>query len=419
MVQTEEAARYAPGVIYVKPSIGNDANPGTQALPIATLANALRTKLPSMVIIDEPCTLEATDVRNTDAPNAQAGYPTGIIKHIRTTYPVTITVAGANLAAVTWTANGTYADVWDATLPTLATGQALHRLMRTDQVDEEGFPKELIKAATLATVNTATTGWFFTPATKVLSVKLGAGLSVDASKAALKANWTNFAATARILALGADLVLEGPITLDGVQPWGIVGGGRAPRIWLKSTTILRSPSYGVSCEQGSSYSQDCRIHSSWYDGINNFTGPAAPVHGIQMDINCLITGSGRQIYGTATQNGQAVSAHGGQHRISYGSTYRGSWGQDTADTSVVGYDSVSWLVGCVSQGAATPTKTAFSSSGVAGGTRKMWLDTCQATGCTVGIEINIAAQTQVKTYASAITGTTVGGTVLSYTPDAP
>jgi hypothetical protein len=186
-VETDHAARYAPGTIYVKPSTGNDANAGTQAAPVATLSNALRTKLASRVIIDEPCTLEHADLRNTDASNAQAAYPNGIIKHVGTTHPVTITVAGPSLPSLTYTAHGTVPDVWTTTLSALTGLASPHRLMRTDQTDTEGQHKELYRAPTLTALAAASTGWYLSSrfvssvatATDTINVQSAVGIFVS------------------------------------------------------------------------------------------------------------------------------------------------------------------------------------------------------------------------------------------------
>lgn len=254
-----------------------------------------------------------------------------------------------------------------------------------------------------------------------LSVKLGAGVSVQANRAVLKANWLGAAGISRMQVIGTDLVLEGPITTDGCYFNGAAGGGRPPRLWCMGTRILRSPVAGVEMVAGDAYLQNCFVHSPVNDCFNCFVGPTAPAHGMMLAIGCTFTMAGATDHqGTAvSQNRNATSAHGGHHHISYGCTYRNSHGPDVADGSTNGHASVSWFVGAKSEGPRTAGNDAFAFGSASTGTRTVFMDTCVATGTPARGLWNVnPVNTTVKTHACTFNGGT-SGTIGTYDPTAP
>ncbi len=246
-------------------------------------------------------------------------------------------------------------------------------------------------------------------------------MNVQNSRSVLKANWLSTSGVARMQVLGADLVLEGPITLDGVTVTGLAGGGRTARYWASGVTHLRAPGSGIEVAAGESYLQNCRVHSSINDASNNSSGPTAPTHGLQFEIACTFTGAGAINHqGTSvSQNRNAASAHGGQHHVAFSSVYRGSHGPDCADTSANGYASVSWLVGCKSEGSSASGNANFALGSASTGSRSVFMDSCVSSGGTTFGLINAnPANTTIKTFGCTFSGGT-SGTVATYRPDAP
>jgi hypothetical protein len=452
--------------------------------------------------------LEGLDYRFTDA-----GYGNGV-KAVIFDRPCHLVFSGDNIATNTWAATGGHAGMYQTTIACVsATCGAVESVLRTDQndgsgyVDEWGtpFPDRLFSASpnlwssaytylvgqyawngalvlyqainsnlnssppnanwttlstgainwdtqSLANLDQLTEGFYFSPTTKLLYVKLnGLDLTNPANVANLTARYFPFGSyvhtgnAARLVTLGTTLFLQNAY-LDAVEFQSIEydnGGTWVPgQIWCQSCTIFNAYGYGEQSRGGAwDDCYACAYHANQADG-NNADVPADGVTQTNMlhafirstwagDPHSYLSG----VLPPPFPNANGESSHSGFH-VDYGGYYSHNFGPEMGDGgNATVTTSQSWLVGtfagevaAFNQGAgANPGGTVQIGTSIADPThsRKVWIENSLfrneplgSTPLAVIMESGAICELFNNTYDSPIFYT-LNNPCTSYTPNAP
>lgn len=347
---------------------------------------------------------------------------------------VTLAVLGVDISTLTWTANGTYANVYECTL----TGTEIpQRILLKDSNDGYGELVELpmaalegeVLATALAAVNSAGVAWWFDSATRKLYLRYGVTNVETSLKTAIRAVYGSSTRDNRILLYASNSYWEG-IEIEGYLSLLEQSGQATPQVWLKNMTFRWSRTDCVLNNGGFYYAQNVRMHSGTADGfkINNGLVRARGV-----EIGCRISAMGApgtfdrnqstagivadadlQIFNPispATLNKNASSDHTGDV-IRVNADYARCAGPTVADTA----GSYAWNIGCRfgrPQLRAT-TNVAFGLIAQGAGQRT-WNDSCEAVGANGGFNADSTAQ--MRNFGSYGTASaTAGGSVSAFVP---
>lgn len=437
------AARITPSAVYVdgNPLVGNDGNAGNSDTPLRTIQAAM-TKSPSIVYVAplaEGLAYEPFSYRSDthSAVVTQTGY-TDVVKICRvwarntdTSRRVVLrTAAPSDITALTWTSTGGgHTDVWQCDTAATSSAAPTH-ILRTDTADSYGFNTRLIKATSLANLDTLANGWYFDAAAspKKLYVKMGAGVSVEANKAVLKGLWLDTSGNSRVFIYNTTLALDGDFYLDGVDrtPLSATGTPKAES-WNRGITAFASAGNANRVDGGYIITENERGHASNGDQING--NPIGSQKGLLVTHRCFFTEAGDyltfQLSPTVNANCNGVSAHGGCDHWSVGTVVELSYGPGFADTSTASKPAATWLVGCVARSSRASLETGnlgigFEmqglSSAVDTGNRLSWLDGCVGSGNALADAFQSTNGTMKQT---ACTFGSTSGTISSYSPGTP
>jgi hypothetical protein len=325
---------------YIAPW-GNDSNTGDSwGSPYLTLGKT-RTVLCGEVQI-APGTYAFDDWRYTDTNGT---HPRRFIAPFG---GVTLKTSGTDLSGLTFTANGTYPDVWEATL---AATPVLNRLLRTDVLDSEGLPLPMPRYTSLVDVSNSLYGWYHDTAGAKLYVRVGT-LNINTSfKANLQGKYRN-ASNDQILLYSSRSYWEN-INFEAFLYPLHVSGQTPPEVWLKNCNIRYSFTHGILLEGGKAYHQGCTAYRTGGDGANYNLGTGSQAgYFIEIDFRTRFAGDEDSYPGQVTNpvassfNKQGSSNHN-TIGIRVGGNHDGSAGQLIADTLVSGVRSKSWILGTV------------------------------------------------------------------------
>ena len=433
----------AGGVGYVSPTGNNGtAVVGDPTHPFLTWNAALQSS--AQIIGFQPGRHLPCDWRYT-SPGA------GAMKMCIAIIPGTVVIrnAGDDISiAGGWTAVGGFAGMYQRTIAN-AAGQAAwnafapHCVRMLDQRDSDFYPDRIQNFPTITNDATGVTnakaalfavgtGWVWDGAlgNKILyAMRGGTNLSVTSQ---LEALYLDGSGTDRCFLLGANIATMG-MYFDG--PGFVVseGAGSIPSsAWIEDGWIINSPNYGIEADSNSLIVVSrTDIHASISDGINGDStrnGSGAVTNGLVS--GCTITAAGDvATQGTSVStNRQAISWHAG-NIAGFANVYKGSWGQQRADTASGSGPQNTWEVGsCAILGDARlgAGQTGFGFYAGAGSGRNVWLDSCVGSGNNLyPLYIQDAGGLHVitKTFNCAFdqAPVMVGGAAapVAYTPDAP
>lgn len=408
------AALFNDAVYYIKPDTGSDSNSGlTTSAPFATVAKFLRTATGARSIGKMlcDCVIPGLDLRYNDASQA-----TQQIKILDGNgFNVTIREASPDLAALTWSQDGTYTNCWTSTL-SLTGAATINSVLDSSVLDDFGKASELTKFTSLVLLNAATVpGYYF--ASNSLSINDDAK-NIQQLRRNYRCLCMNTAGNARIYIAGAILILDG-INGEGIYFEFAEGNSRRPEAWLHNCTFIWAPSKtGNMTVAGWMILSDSQILYGAGDGINAFQ-PSVTGQGLIQSVRSKIYNSGnRRIY-TANGTLQSVSAHTGSHHVGFGSTFGGKYNNGACITDVgstAGENDITWLVACQFD---RPSDNFSSLQFSAGGTgmRTAFIDSCDFHGYGLAA-LEIITGATVYAYNTDIPIVS-GGTVLSYSPNLP
>lgn len=386
---TKYSALWATAVHYVHPS-GNDTNTGTSwAAPFLTLAKALRNTANGTIYV-WPGTYDMSDFRRTDTSGTQ---PKRIIAPFGN---VTLRVAGDDISAATWTANGTFGNVWQTTLVT--TNKPVRVLLK-NVTDRFGELQPLPQYDSLANVNGSVFGWYYDTATQILYVRFRSENVNTTTKTNLQAVYGTSAGDMRTLLYSSTSYWEG-ITFHGYVSVLKEPGQAVPEFWAKRCTFKYGNQSSMLVEGGRAFHQDCRSHRGSADGGNYTLSDSSTPRAVEINYRTEMQGD-VDTFGTAqTMNPQGTAAnkngssnHSG-HVVRINGYHVGAWGPAIADTST----SYSWCLGTeVDTSAITPNSSpTLARYGFVMQANNAWLDSCVARGHDEGF--NADASAAVRTF---------------------
>lgn len=403
---------FNPHIYYIDTVLGSDANAGTPAAPFATANYFLQTAANGSIgkFLND-CVIPGLDLRSTHASQATAQ-----LKILDANgYNVTIRDPVPDLAALTWTQDGTFTNCWTAT--TALTGSAtINSILDTSVLDYIGEPSELTRFASLALLDAATVpGFYF--AANALSIN-DDGRNIHQSRRRYRALCMNTAGNSRIYISGAQLALKG-IRCEGIYAEFAEGASRRPEFWTQDCKFRWAPSKtGNMTVAGWFIAVDTSIRYGAGDGINAFQ-KSTTGKGLIFTVRSDIQDTGNTRIFAVNGTFQSVSAHTGSDHIAWGSTYGGKYGNGpcVADiASTAGETDVTWMFGCQ-----------FNKIGVAvsamiyiqGGTGKKvaYMDSCKFNGLTANA-VEIIGGAQVFSYNTDVRSV-LGGTIAAYNPSNP
>lgn len=400
---------------YVKPSTGSNANNGTTVgTPFATLTYAVRTAAAgSRIVCLEAFVEEPFDIRSTDASQAtqQAKLVDG------NGFNVILRSAGPDVTTQTYVVDGVNTKCYKTTLVYAGTG-AFQRLLRTDILDSRGLPTPFKKYASAAALNAVTTddGWFYDTVGKVLWVRIGNGTNVETQKAILKGLHTASAGTSRCLVSGAAICFSG-IRMEGMQFVMLDAGGRASQLWLHNCNQYWAIAKGADLTQANLYvATSTVVYASEADGVNAFA--PSPIAGKGLIQTALCTYERNGDVRTFAVDGtlQGISAHGGSHHVSFGTTMNDNNGQCVADTCVANSTDITWCALCTFDGGITVNVNVFLGGAGANAARIGYFDTCTSVNAPAAGDISISTNASAYSYRSSFPVIGAGAALGSYRP---
>lgn len=390
---------------YVDGTNGSDANSGGITDPWATIDKAVRTSVSGTILV-MPGTYASTGFRYTDT---QGDRPKMLIAPYG---GVKITTDGDVLASATWTANGTYGNVYETTL---VTSNHVIRVLDSSSTDELGLPSPLLKAASLLALNTAGQGWWYDSATKKCYIRMGV-LNVNSIKARFSAIYAT-GGDNQILVQAANLYVEN-ITVDGYFTVLNQAGQTTPQLWLKNCTIRYAASNSRNVSGGYCYSQGCTYYRGTVDHANYNTANSVVARGVEIDDSTWYAGDVGTFGDGATQPNNPVSidqnknssSNHDSYVVRVGGTHRKAYGPLIADTD----GSYSWNLG-VSCGYSYATGASKYGWIVQGSTARAWLDGCSAGPGNSGINSDTSAVTYTfNSFGTQVTSSS--GSFSAYVP---
>lgn len=355
---------------------GSDANNGDSwATPYLTIDKALRTVTCGTIYV-WPGTYDRPSYRYNDTSGTLAK------RVIAPFQNVTIADPGDSLSAATWTANGTYPNVWQTTLTT--TNWPIRVLLST-LMDAAGLPTPLPKLSTngaatatgLAAVNAGFFGWWYDTGTKILYVRKGNENVNTVTKPSLSA----------VYATGGDnsvLLYSSTSYWEGINflayPFILKQAGQAaPEGWFKNCNFRYAESNSINLQGGGCYIQGCTGYRSAADHGNYNTASGTTAYAAEINYTTMFAGDVDTFGSGASQpnnpistatNKNGTSNHDG-YVVRINGSHSSTYGPPIADTAT----SYSWCLG---------VSTGYSYSASGGGQRigflmqgnNAWIDGC-------------------------------------------
>jgi len=290
---------------------------------------------------------------------------------------------------VTWTVNGTYANVYQCTRSTV------HNIVDKSNLDADGDYTELELQSSIADVSAGVNRWY-TDGT-IDYVRLFDDRTPDAD----------------ILVLVTDELarFKGNVTvyMEGVE---LVGGNSGacyintattdeyPELYAKDCKFTFSRGNGLSFYGSRAILQNCIASKNKADGFGyHAENSAIPV---VVELNCTGRKNGT-VDGTANDNGSSI--HDAASCVRLSGVYTENIGPNVIDIGL----SESWNLGCMMLDSAADVTGVNHGVSIAG---SMWLDTCTVTG---NITDLVAAAASTLNHRNTTFGTSGGaGTIQGY-----
>lgn len=313
---------------------GSDAADGSNLANAKRTIGATRTVNGVTVQLHPDGPITPGDVRYADT-NPSAGLGGQPRRFITQTGRSVVGFEGDNLAAATFAPAGTTYST------TLATANVLHRLLRNDVLDRNGFPMPIPRAASAAAVTTSTYGWYFDAATKVLTVRVGSLNIETAFKTKLVPIYTGpDASVANRIYLESTRTIWENIDFVGVYVHAIsVAGQPQAKAWFRNCRFLYAPATAITANGAEIVTQDCYFHRPAGDGITyNDDVAGFTCRGLELGGRAYMTGDEDSYPGQVTNpvaasayQKQASSVHSG-NVVTFGGYHDGSAGPLIQDT---------------------------------------------------------------------------------------
>lgn len=330
--------------------------------------------------------------------------------------------SGSAVSGLTFTVNGTYSNVYEATL---AATPILHRLLRTDVVDRSphpeladlaGKPIPLPYHTSLANLATAGYGWFHdTTGTKLYVAMFGA--DVDSFKANLQGVYYN-AGGNRLLLWSTISYWEG-FTFEGYVDALFVTGQLAPVAYFKNCGFEYSATTAILAEGATVYTQDCTAYRPAADGGNYNISSGQACLWAEINFRTLFCGD-EDSYPGQTSNAQGVgfynkngsSNHNGVG-IRIGGFHDGSSGPLISDVLTSSVRSKTWSVG-VGLGRSRAPLSSGNSYGILVQNADAWVENMSVPDSATGAILSDG--TAIINNFGLKGNRTGGGTFTAYTP---
>lgn len=396
------------GVTWVSPAGNDGTGIGTYTAPYLTVDKAIRTS-PSGEVRLMPGTYETTGFRYTDT---QGDRPKMLVAPFG---GVTLRTAGDTISAATWTANGTYPNVWETTL---VSTNHVTRVLHSGHIDPTGRSTPMPKYSSIATVDGSGFGWWYDSATKKLYVRKGVENVNSTTKSSLTAVYATGGDNS-LLVYSTKLYLEN-ITLDYYISVLKVSGQATPECWMKNCTVRYAEGNSRLVSGGGMYSQGCTYYRSAADHANYNTALGVTAYGVEINDTTFYAGdtdSFPVVAGAQATNpissGQiknSSSNHDG-YVVRVGGAHNEAFGPLIADTD----GSYSWNLG-VSAGYSSAvdaaSKYAFLTQGASA---RAWYDGCSAGPGNGGLNSDSSAVVNYfNTFGARVTSSS--GTFSAYVP---
>lgn len=332
---------YSPSatVKYVAPW-GSDANGGTSWADAYLTGAKIRTVTCGTAYF-APGEYDPFDWRYTDTAGTAARRfvaPFGGAK-LRT--------SGTAVSGLAFSANATYAEVYEAAL---ADPPIVLRLLRTDILDSVGLPTPMPMFATLLALHTAGYGWCHDLTANKLYVCVGTTNINTSFKAYLSAIYINTNNNQNLL-YSSISYWEG-FTFEGGAMYGLLVAAQAqPVAFFKNCRSQYSLSHAFLAEGAKFYSQNCTVYRSGGDGANYNVGTGnGPSYFLENNFRTLYCGDEDSYPGQvnnpagAGYNKQGSSSHDALG-VRVGGGHDGHAGQLVADAMSAAIRPRTWTMG--------------------------------------------------------------------------
>lgn len=390
------------GECWVDPVNGLDANAGTVTAPVKTLSHACKNIGPSLVLCVAG-TYAPFDFRNTDAQGAK-------LKILRAMGACTIANAADDATAATWTADGTFPNVW--WMPLTPANKPVRVVLDSSRLDEEGLPVPLARYVDVTTTNASGLGYFHDVAANRLYVRYQTS-SVNTAGIKSRLRIVTGDATTKVMALGSKMLFEGDWTMEGVFLQPLQNAGVRAYLYGdfagKRPTVAYTVSHAMDSLGADSYLRKAWAHRPQGDGWHYTDSGGLASNGVEVD--CTATYAGN-IAGepTSPNTSNGSTTHLACNVLRINGRYARSWGPDIVDTGT----GASWNVGTIA-GPGAPSGNAFGlyTTGPA-----MLLDCCESQGHDAADVATTAGGTIQKFATSYSTTSTAGGggSITEYVP---
>lgn len=365
----------AASPVWVSPE-GSDANDGFSAgSPVETLNKALRTSIAYDIYMmgsddpKNPNIFSKSDYRDIDAGAAGGRLKNVIVQgHCRIADPTD------DLSSLTWTANASFGNVYEAT----TTSALINQLRYKKASDDDGGYLKIPSFTSVSDVNGSTFGFWHDVGNNILYVRIGTSAG-SAFKADLYPIVSD--AASRMLFLGTAILFYCPkgssLSFDGVYLTPLVSESTRPRLYLHAEEpngieIKNTFTHGVDSLGAEYYAQNVKVTSTGGDNFHGFD--SGVVSTLAVEVNCDSSYAGdfgtRGALAKGTDNGSAM--HGTGHVARFGGKYYKNYGPDVVDSGSGAF----WNCGVEAFG----STLAVNAIGfdVTAGAGRMYLDTCLA-----------------------------------------
>ena len=382
-IQRDFRISAASSVVVVDDQDGNDANPGTHALPVKTLDFAGSQSTKQIVIVRAGIYVPPS-ISVLDPAFAGGRY----VKQFFLMPGVRVASAGPRLQDQTFTVHS--GTVYKATL-TLTGAQTVQRVIRRDQFDllaGEGVP--LRKYPDVAALIAAgTQGWAIQTVSgnKEIYIRMSLGVdpNVNNARSVLQGFYVDTNAQSRWLVSGVPCLIHaqpGTVMFDGVSLVGTDEAGSASEVYADGIYARFAAGSGFQTFGSTNFFKNCIAHAPAADGFN-YNRPTTGGNSQVVEHDCRTTNAGDiATFGTGISpifNGSSVHDDVGILRA--GSIYENCWGPQVADVSNAG-GGTSWNIGVICGPTTEPQKIGFFSSDPG---RKSYWDMCHAYGNTTAL----------------------------------
>lgn len=392
------AANIGGGEVWVDPVNGSDANSGSEASPVQTLAHAVQDLSPSVInCLPGQYAPFAFNTGHTQA---------GKLKILRAIGECVIREAADDPATATFTQDGVRPNCY--WMPLTPANKPVLALLDTSQPDETGQPRSLARYASLALLDGLAngSGYFHDAGANRLYVRYGrAGVDFNTLKA--RTRLVTGDASSRVLVSGTRLLMEGRWRLEGVHLAPFQSAGARAYLYLdvdstQAPTCAYSVTHGLDANGADAYVHGAWMHRNKGDNLHYSDNGGLPSRAVEIGCKSMFAGDvAGEPSAPSTSNGSAMHDTGSVIRIN--GYYGRNFGPDIVDSGT----GATWMVGTVAEsGVDSGNSYAIYANGVS-----MTLDCCVARN---GLNTDIRAEASaVKIFATSYVTSVVasGGSI--------